>query len=203
MTHRPRLLILGENLPGTDPRYRGTYRAHPYHCDALPDSHPANRLFFWFVQEGGELGIVHSLENARQLVRAYGRLDPPQNFDLVEVVQRGETPCVGTQWIGIDLSSDFNYSLLSWGLRGEEYVPSEWQPPESYKRVLPLVRLVEYYFRPRLNHNGLFDSEEEAAFCLDCMTSLQNCCPNLWEHEDMAFECVWLYLVSTEEVPIS
>ena len=61
--------ILGKNYPRNAPNYRGTDRVLPYHCDELPDEHEANKAFFWFIEEGGELGVVHDLSKAKWLVR--------------------------------------------------------------------------------------------------------------------------------------
>lgn len=42
----------------------GNKRTHPHHCDQLPDSHKINQLFFWFLEEGGELGVLRNVDKA-------------------------------------------------------------------------------------------------------------------------------------------
>ncbi|NOX56958.1 MAG: hypothetical protein GXP27_21460 [Planctomycetes bacterium] len=198
-----RLLILGENFPGCDLRYKGTYRAHPSYRDDLPESDDANQLFFWFVREAGEVGVVHCVQKACELVRAYERLDPPQTFDVIEVVRRTESPEIGKKYMGIDLSCCFNYSLLSWGLHFSQDIADRLRDSGACMRILPLLRLIEYCFVPRLNLNGLFDDWADAQLCLECMMSVQSTCPNLWESSELEFECVALWKVCADQGAVS
>ena len=139
--------------------------------------------------------MVHSLENAQRLVQVYRQIDPPQLFEVVEVVRETETPEVGTEFLGIDLSAEFNYSLLACaiefhgrrdGPEDEIHLPCEFPA---------LLRLLKAYFAPRLNGYGLFTTQQDASFCLECMIALQRFYPGLWESPEVNFECVGLYLV--------
>src|SRR5271155_3695158 len=101
------LLILngrrsGYPSPASNLAYRGTYRAHPTFCDALSPDHEVNRLFAWFLEEGGELGVVHDLDKARRFTELQNRCRPDRHFELVEVTQ-GKTPSeLGGKFLGFD-----------------------------------------------------------------------------------------------------
>lgn len=191
----PRLLILGEPFPWVNPIYRGTYRHNPYHIDSLPDDHEVNRMFFWFCEEGGEVGVVHSLAKAQRLVQAYRQIDPPQFFEVVEVLRGTETPEVGTEFLGIDLSAEFNCSLLASAVvfHGRREGPED--DGHLPCGLSSLLRLLKAYFAPRLNGYGLFTTQQDASFCLECMIALQRFYPGLWESPEVNFECLGLYLV--------
>ena len=55
------LILNGASYPTCSPNhhYRGTDRKVPTYCDALPRDHEINQLFRWFLEEGGESGVVH------------------------------------------------------------------------------------------------------------------------------------------------
>src|SRR5262245_27019793 len=97
------LLILGENFQWTDPTYRGTNRLHPVLIEEESESHEANRMWSWHIEEGGESGVVHDLEQSRRLVETYARLDPPQMFEILEATSGDDAPLVGTEFLGYDL----------------------------------------------------------------------------------------------------
>lgn len=185
------LLILGGKASGYsegNPSYRGTYRAHPYYCDQFPESHEVNQVFLWFIEEGGELGVVHDMEKARNLVELYRKCTGEQ-FEVVEVTTERDPPFVGTDFLGFDLSCGFNNSLLWWGLD----LQRQGHQMKDNERVLnPLLRLVEEFFRPKLNSNGLFADCDTAAFCLECMTALQKIRPGLFEGNG-EYEVVGVY----------
>ena len=113
------LLILGKTRHPeyVSLSYRGTSRFNPCYCEGLPEDHPANRAFFWFVDEGGELGVVHDLAKARNLVALYKALDPPQSFEIVEAIVGDEPPALSGEFLGFDLSCGFNNSLITTRLR--------------------------------------------------------------------------------------
>jgi hypothetical protein len=175
------ILILGENLPLTASNYRGTYRCHPYHCDAVSDSHKANQAFFWFVEAGGEIGVVHDVAKALSLVAAYGELK--QRFEVIEVSQGRSTPVHNSEFLGVDLSCMFNYSLLASGLDFAPFHGASDRDDSLLQQIAPLIELVSRHYRPKLNSNGLFGNIEDAEHCLACMLALQRICPNLWEGE--------------------
>jgi hypothetical protein len=53
------LILSGYRAPRTAayPQYRDIYRAHPNYLDSVPREDEINQLFFWFLEEGGELGF--------------------------------------------------------------------------------------------------------------------------------------------------
>jgi len=72
----------------------------------------------WFLEEGGELGVVRDLSNALRFAELWNtRLKPEDRFEVVEVVDGDANPKGNGYFLGFDLSSGYNNSLLSWGLR--------------------------------------------------------------------------------------
>jgi hypothetical protein len=92
--------------------YRGTDRITPYYVDGLPDDHPVNQAFFWYCDEGGELGVVHDLARARNLVELYRALETSQYFEIIQLVDWSEGDLDLEKLLGYDLSAGYNYSLL-------------------------------------------------------------------------------------------
>lgn len=194
------LLILSKPTAAESP-YRGTYRAAPQHIDGLSHDDPANQLFFWSIRGRQDEAVVHDLVRARALVQAYARLEPPQHFEIVEVVSAGGSPNVGTNLIGFDLAATAYYSLLFNELESlrMEHEPLAHQP-DLFPVIRPLMLLVWEYFRPQLNECWLFDTPDAAQFCLDCMNALQQIRPHLWEDKSVVFEVVGLWLVPMPSV---
>src|ERR1700682_1447671 len=101
--------------------YRGSYRAHPTYCNGFPDEAEINQMFFWFLQEGKESGLVRDLTKAvryAELLNSHlSKFDPQfTGFEVIEATNRGEAAQAGGQLLGFDLSADYNNSLLWWGL---------------------------------------------------------------------------------------
>jgi hypothetical protein len=191
------LLILDgprDHRPGNNPLYRGTYRAHPTHCDELPDDSEANRLFFWFLEEGGELGVVRDASKALRFAELWNeRLPQKDRFEVVEVTDGSACPRSTGKFIGFDLSSGCNNSLLVSGLRQSLGVS---QLPEP---ILEMWDLVARHYAPQLNGQGLFQTSEVASLCLRSMVALQDLCPNLFEGGNLRdFRCVGLYIIASE-----
>ena len=173
--------------------YRGTYRAHPTYCELLPRDHETNSLFFWFLQEGGELGVVNDLAKARRYTQLLNQhfSSGPKHFELVEVTDETTSPLTGGQLLGFDLSAGYNNSLLWWGLEPQPGLETIPEP------IRELVGLVYRCYAPQLNRQGLFLTPEVASKCLSSMDALQQLCPNLFEGEDIKsqYQVVGVYLV--------
>ena len=194
-----KLLILdGPRDPrsGKNPRYRGTHRAHPSHCDELPDSDEINKLFFWFLGEGGELGAVHDLPKALRFAELWNtHLKEKDRFEVVEVTDGNDQPQTEGVFIGFDLSSGYNNSLLVCGLK---YLPGAHQLTESVRERLDLLNR---QYAPQINVQGLFQTSEVASLCLRSMIALQDLSPDLFEGGDLRdFEPVGLHLVSASGI---
>lgn len=190
-----KLLLLGEPLGLIPVHYRGTDRATPTYCVELPAEHPANQAFFWYTNESYPDGAVYDRIAAERLIHTYASLESPQCFELIEAVQGQETPTLGQEQLGYDVVHQYHYSLLSWGLVlvGE---PAPSLPDDDrYWQLVPLLRLIQQFFQPRLNQHGLFDDPETAQFFLDCMLATQAVRPALWEHEEVKFQVVGLWKV--------
>jgi hypothetical protein len=97
------------------PQYRGTYRAHPTYVDSAASDDEVNQLFFWFLEEGSELGLVHDPAKALRYASLLNEsLDATQRFEVVEVTSGAALPQVGVEFLGFDLSAGSNNSLLWW-----------------------------------------------------------------------------------------
>ncbi len=192
------LLILDgprDPRPSNNPLYRGTYRAHPSHCDELPDDHEINKLFFWFLEEGGESGVVRDITKALRFVELWNaRLKEKSRFETVEVADGDTHPQSNGMFIGFDLSAGYNNSLLSSGLKQFVGV-NQLQGP-----VRELWDLVSRHYAPQLNGQGLFQTFEVASLCLRAMTALQDLSRNLFEGGNLReFRPVGLYSVAQED----
>lgn len=184
------LLILNgptDSRPGRNPLYRGTERAHPSYCCGLPDEHEINQLFLWFLEEGGELGVVHDVQKAQRFAQLWNaRRTPPDQFEVIEVT--GGTASVrGGTFIGFDLSSGYNNSLLAGGLAP---LTRAVDLPEQ---VLESYELISRNFALQLNRHGLFDTFETADLCLRAMNALQQLSPNFFEWGD--FQPTGLFVI--------
>jgi hypothetical protein len=175
-----------------NPSYRGTYRAHPSHCDAFPDDHEINKLFFWLLEEGGELGVVQDLSKVLRFAALWNaQLPEKDRFEVVEVTDGDALPEGGGEFIGFDLSSGYNNSLLPSGLKiGPSFIKLAEPVRELYSQI-------SYGYAPQLNGQGLFDLSETASMCLRSMVALQDMSPNFFEGGDLSdFQPVALYAVS-------
>jgi hypothetical protein len=172
------------------PQYRGTYRAHPTYFEPLPSEHEINKLFHWFLEEGGEDGVVHDLPRAFRYAQLLNQnVTGIKQFEVVEVTDV-ETSQIGLDLLGFDLSAGYNNSLLSWGLERQPGVNGLSEP------IRELVDLVCRSYGPRLNPNGLFQEPGPALECLRSMDALQSLSPNLFEGGELKgkFSVVGLYL---------
>src|SRR5258708_1345657 len=177
------LLILDgppNSRPGYSRIYRGTERAHPSYCDSLPEDHEINRLFYRFLEEGGELGVVHNLSNAVRFAELWNDLLPPERrFEVVDASTGESRPDSNGKFIGFDISHGFNNSLLSSGLRASR-LTNELPHP-----IRELSDLLRRHYAPQLNLQGLFQTFETASLCLRAMIALQDLSPNLFEGTDL------------------
>jgi len=164
----------------------------PYYCEDLPADHEVNRLFLWYVAEANELGVIGGLPEAQDLVAAYRRLTPPREFEILEVTEPGSEPAVGSEFIGIDVSTALYFSLIGGSLLADVRASGMSRHDEA---VFRLVDIIQLHFADRLNANGLFSSLQDAQLFLDSMLALQELRPNLFEAEGVEFACVALFAV--------
>lgn len=190
-----KLLILNgprDNRTAYNPLYRGTYRSHPSHCEQLPDDHEINRLFFWFIEEGGQSGVVADLPKAQRFAKLWNaRLKDSQRFEVVEAADPDTSPSQTGTFIGFDLSAGYNNSLLAEGLKQSVCTK---QLPEPIRELWDLT---SRHFAPQLNSAGLFQTLEIATLCLRSMIALQVLSPDMFEGGDLrAFQPVRLHAIS-------
>lgn len=175
--------------------YRGTYRSHPTYCDPCGDYDEINKLFFWFLKEGGELGVVRNLDNALRFACLWNtRSSESKRFDVVEVTDGAELPVNNGRFIGFDLSAGYNNSLVSSAL-GPSIRSS--RIPKEVKESFEITRR---NYMPELNNDGLFNNLQSAAACLESLVSLQCACPNLFEGGNVErFQPTAVYILKGKE----
>src|SRR5512135_2931490 len=141
------LLILdGPRYPRSNkPLYRGTYRAHPSHCDKLSDDQEINKLFFWFLEEGGESGVVQDVTKALRLSQLWNAHLKENRFEVVEITDGDMHSQSNGIFMGFDLSAGYNNSLLSSGLKQFLGVNQLREP------IRELWDLVTRHYAPQLN----------------------------------------------------
>jgi hypothetical protein len=177
--------------PGPNPRYRGVYREEPTYCNALPAEHELNRQFLdWFLVEGGEEGVVRDLGKAVRYAQLCNEHLPGRFFEIVEVTEADALPEVGGRFLGFDLSWDGVSSILHGG--HQSFAMN--REPKSHADVL--WKVMQLYFRPRLNEFDLFQRREDASLCLETVVALQSYEPAFFEGGDLSgFRVMAIYLV--------
>ncbi len=192
MTRPANLLILdGPLWPKLrpNPRYRGTCRMSTMHFDNLPEEHEANKLFHWFLEEGGELGVVHNEKKAYRLCELANLYTREQSYEVIEAVEPNSTPIHAGEFLGFDISCGLNNSLLWWGL-----TPSVSEQECASERVL--ANIVFSFFSEKLNDNGLFTEIVVANRCRSALLALQAIEPNLLEGGSLEkFQIVGLFRI--------
>lgn len=172
------------------PPYRGTYRAHPTYCDAFSEHDEINKLFFWFLESGGELGVVGDLTKAVRFAELWNtQLGGKESFEVLEATDDNSNPERGVTLVGFDLSAGYNSSLLWCGLKSGTGLAS-LSPP-----VRDRWESLRQTYIPELNQNGLFQTLEAASDCRRSMIALQDLSPNFFEGGDLRrFLVTGLYL---------
>lgn len=188
------IMILGHPLRrGLDmsQAYRGTYRSHPTFCRNHAEGDEVNRLFFWFLDEGGESGVVHDVARALRYAQLLNEQHDGERFEVVELVEPEaiEPEAPGRLLLGFDASLGFATSLLVTGLRS--FAPVNrlaWE-------IVEIADLITRFYAPQLNAQGLFQTPEMAALCIKSMMALQRLHPNLYEGDDR-FRAIAVFLVT-------
>jgi hypothetical protein len=187
------LLILEAIVGDTVPKYRGTYRDSPFYRDDLPEDHLVNQTILRMISGSEDATELHSIGFVLDCVRVLNQHEGYDRFEVIEMAEGTQKSLYDGIFIGYDLSTG-HFSLLYSGLRFRSPVAS---PSED--RILsviqPLQNLIQAYFQPKLNNNGLFEQFDEARFCLDCLMTLQSLRPGLFENEDVIFKVVKLWKV--------
>ena len=185
------LLILGPTTGhSNNPAYRGADRAVPSYCDALPEDHEINRLFYWYLEEGGEYGLVHDFAKARRFAELWDQQPGGDRYEVVEVTEGNGASVGGGKFLGFDMSAGYGNSFLGGGVLS--MVPTQARGPGD--PLSTLHELLIAHFAPRLNSNALFTTYDDAEFCLRVIRALNNLWPNSFEGTDLSeFHVVGLY----------
>ena len=175
------LLILKKNLAtetGPASSYRGTERAHPVHFTNLAESHSANQLFSWFVEEGGPRGVVRDVKRAKQLTESLNLFGDSVFYEVVQVgTERGVTSGKGG-FLGFDVSATFHSSLLRRLLLEESGPELRRAADATFKDLSTLHRV---HFTQKLNDHRLFQTAEDAEFFLRAARALREVKPTAFE----------------------
>ncbi|MHC9544161.1 MAG: hypothetical protein AB9903_32000 [Vulcanimicrobiota bacterium] len=175
--------------------YRGTERFYPSYTDEVP----ANNAFLLHLQETEEDGCLHDLSKTRTIVEAYANLNPPKLYEIIAVTEHNEPlnlpSNVDAIFLGYDLSDRMGDSLApALTIESDKESDRLWV---LEKKVAPEVfvfnRLIKEHFRPKLNKNILFDDNDTANFCLECMMSILNLSPQFYEPGN--YEVVGVYKI--------
>jgi hypothetical protein len=129
----------------------------------------------WFLEEGGELGVVHTLSKARRLAELWNVRSANTFFEVVEVSDRAFSEATGVR-LGFDLSAGYNNSLLTTGL-ARFVLPAGMIEKSMETAWDQLTRR----FAPLLNDKGLFENAAVAQECLVAMEAIQSLSPNFFE----------------------
>ncbi len=190
-----KLLVLdGPAYPGGDPNYRGTFRAVPSYCTQVPPDHELNRLFIWYIEEGGERGVVSDCVKACRFAELWNEQLGVPKFEVIEVTDGVIPPESKNRFIGFDLSAGYGYSLIgAGGLR-------EASSDDVSSEVKDLCELMSVHFKKLLNVHGLLQTYEDAYLCLRAMKALQRIQPNLFEGGNLSeFRVVGVHVVCPEK----
>lgn len=172
-------------------KYRGTERSIPYYRASESADAEVNVLFLWYLEEGGESGVVHDMANAvryAELLNATAQ-DPGERFEVVEAVPVGSAPQAGATLLGFDLSHGFGNSLITEGLSIKEDLSGD-----SWPEAFEVFRGIRERHGPAINEFGLLPSWEAARACLSDMAVLLDQFPGFLEYGD--YEVLGIYSVT-------
>lgn len=174
-------------------RYRGTDRGVPTYCEAVPKNHEINRLFMWYLDEGGEAGVVHDLQRAKRYTELCNLYFSDKHFEVIEFSTSMELRSDNSrQFLGFDLSEGgCGHSLVAMALLYEPEKRSAEEP------AFVLGDLIRSHYVPKLNEFGLFGNPQDALDCRAAMSALQSFRPGLYESGSLEdFETTAIYLDS-------
>lgn len=181
-------------------RYRGPCRFEPNFVDELPEDHPVNQAFLWYVEERyGEDGPTLNLDMASNLVHLYKELDPPQLFEVIGIQPASsERDGLPGELLGFDVSDYFD-SLLFRGLDYLWFLRDIKDYPEEHPRqqIAPLVKLLQDHFQPLLNQNGLFQDASTAERYFSCVKALDRLGPGFVLEPDVDYQVLEVTALST------
>lgn len=190
------------DFPRAPKNYRGLERYAPHYIERVDDDHKVNLLWDKYIHTSNLSSIISDLDLCWEVVGAYSELDPPEEFEIIEITTDNESPLTKQNtFLGYDLvTSGLGSSLLSYGLKiYYDALVDRWEnklsADDSYWIIKPLVQLVGEYFQSQLNENVLFDDFDLASYCLECMMALQTIRPNLYEGEGTTFVVAGIWLV--------
>jgi hypothetical protein len=186
-------LILG--TPFRNQNYRGVTRNRPGYVEGAKDDDPANRCFYWLLEEGGETGLVENLSRAGELINEYAKLPDPQIFEILGITDAAPYQIKGHELIGFDIADNsYSGSVLETFF---DFDPST-TIQDPFQNAVPLLLLMQKHFGPLIQENGLFSKSQEANFFLSCFEALRAVFPNLWEQPEITFQVLGLWELESE-----
>ncbi|MCL1974686.1 MAG: hypothetical protein FWG61_00825 [Firmicutes bacterium] len=168
--------ILSKPSVGCLPNYRGLDR-----FQALPQSNKEKRFISLWQRYSQHveknMGVIAEITlNELKELKELANLSVESSGDYHEVIFISETfECPHkAEYLGIDVTWFSGYS----------YVGRNFFNDSVENGVYHLYDVINYYFRSKLNSNGLFDSFEDAASFRTVLNDLNELSPGCVEEED-------------------
>ena len=174
------------------PSYRGTEGNEPGYDFQLPEDHPLTEAVLAYARRYGDEDAMLTADEAFRIAELYMK-HLGKRFDVLECVLEEGKPVYDGVFLGYDLSYGFGNSLLSHGLT-DRREPPDLPKEHPFWSIEPIYSLVDIHFSPRLNEYMLFESIDDARFCLECMMTIQSIQPGTYEFGD--YEVVGVYLLN-------
>jgi hypothetical protein len=194
-----KLLLKGQPIfKCLPPEYRGIAREFPCYAFEAEKNHPANQAYFLYLELRDNDGFLHDITGAREIVKAYEGLTPPESYEIIEVTENKESPeSVENLFLGYDLA--YGGDSLVAAIISQYRELNEPSRIKGFPRyVLLFDRLIAEHFKPKLNKYLLFDSYETAEFCLECMMSIFELEPQFYEPGE--YIVVGVYKVNADRI---
>ena len=159
--------------------YRGVERATTHYPEGFPESHEVHAAFRDSFEWADRPGIER-FEDAARVCAAYQRAMPDAGFEVIEIVEPGARPTRGRERLGVDITDPGrNYSHIAESILHDRAAPPDLTAIQ--RTIWPLAGLVHTHFRALLNRHILFEREETAQACLECINALQTLSPGFYE----------------------
>jgi len=173
--------------------YRGTKRFFPCYVNKVDVSHSANQAYFLYLQSRNKDDFLHDIAIAREVVKAYETLIPKEFYEIIEVTEGKASPeSPENVFLGYELSDSY-YSLITALIaQNRESDDRPWEIGVPKFAVL-FDRLIVDYFKPKLNKYLLFDSYDDAEYCLECMMAILELAPQFYESGE--YKVVGIYKI--------
>ena len=176
-------LIVGDRYEADAKNYSGTYRKRVTYSEKFNDEHPVNRMFFAYLKSKDKYDLMDNLELAKEIAEIQRKFTGIE-YQVIQVEVVNEYMKINNEnkFLGYDISSGVYLSYLHGGLNICE---------SEVGKMYPIMCLLERYFKPTLNQNGLFDEYKIAKFFLECIKNVNILQANFWD-DPSEYEIIYL-----------